>query len=134
MAEKKQVTDRSFLKTGAAAPKGALKKAGARAAAGEVCYGCGTVINLPEHPSLPPTSVVGILNAKDFEDGWTKIDHPTGDAAEDGERYAAVPVCIPCHVDPAHRTAHPLKVHFFERRGNAATIGLLMAGSMNIQG
>jgi hypothetical protein len=132
-AKDKNKTDRSFLKTGATPPKG-LKKAGFRAAEGEICYGCGAIINPPPHPDLPATSVVGILHVEDFEDGWTKIDHPTGEAGEDGQKYVAVPVCIACHKDPAHRSAHPLKVHFFERRGNGPKIALLMAGSFNIQG
>lgn len=135
MAETKKAerTDRSFLKTGAAAPKG-KKTTGVKAQAGEICYGCGATIDPPEHPALPPTSVVGIINTKDLEDGWTMIEHPTGEAGEDGEKYVGVPVCLACHRDPAHRSAHPLKVHFFERRGNAPKLALLMAGSNTIGG
>jgi hypothetical protein len=126
------------MRANAPAPKG-LKKAGFQAAEGEVCYGCGQTIQPaptlpPEYPPLPPTSVVGVMHEEDVDAGWTTIEHPTGEAGEDGQKYVAVPVCIPCHVDPAHRTAHQLKCHFFERRGNASKIGLMLAGSMGIQG
>ncbi len=124
---------RKSMKSGATAPKG-LKKSTPAAQAGELCYGCGATINPPEHPSLPPTSVLGVMHEEDVDDGWTVIDNPSPDAAEDGQSYVGVPVCIPCHQDPAHRTAHPLKCHFFERRGSAAKIGLMLAGSMNVQG
>lgn len=126
---------RKSMKSGATAPKGALKKSTAFGGeAGEVCYGCGTEIPVREHPALPPTSVIGVMHAEDVDAGWTTIDNPSPDAAEDGQSYVGVPVCIPCHQDPAHRTAHQLKCHFFERKGSAAKIGLMLAGSMGIQG
>ena len=134
MAEKKEKTDRAFLKPGRPVPKGGLRKTTVQAKAGELCYGCGAVIQPPAHPQLPPTSVVGVINTKDLEDGWTSIDHPSGETAEDGEKYVGVPVCLACHRDPGHRSAHPLKVHFFERVGNAPKVALMLAGSMSVQG
>lgn len=137
MATEKKVekTDRSFLKTGKPpAAKGLKKSTPLGGQAGEICYGCGTEIPAKAHPDLPPTSVIGIMNAKDVDDGWTVIDNPSTAAAEDGESYVGVPVCLACHKDPQHRTAHPLKVHFFERIGGTPKMALIMAGSMGIQG
>lgn len=137
MATEKKVetTDRSFLKTGWTKPPKGLKKSTPNGGGpGEICYGCGTEIPAVEHPKLPPNSVIGILNVKDFEEGWTMIDNPGGAAGEDGEKYVGVPVCHLCHQDPAHRVAHPLKVHFFERKGSVPKIALITAGSFGIGG
>lgn len=137
MATEKKVekTDRSFLKTGKPMASKGIKKAMPNAGTpGEICYGCGSEIIPAAHPSLPPTSVIGVINAKDVDDGWTMIDNPAGNTGEDGEKYVGVPVCLLCHRDPQHRTAHPLKVHFFERVGATPRIALMMAGSMGIGG
>jgi hypothetical protein len=50
---------------------------------GQQCFGCG--LYAPAHP------MVAVLNT---------VDAGTGD---DPLRFVAVPVCGPCHADPAHR-------------------------------
>lgn len=108
--------------------KATTKKSTLRGSAGEECFGCGAMSGDEPH------SIVGVIHERDAVDATTSIDHPTGEPGEDGENYVAVPVCKACHVDPAHRTKNALKVHFFERKGNSAQIGLMLAGSLNLQG
>ena len=112
-----------------AAAKASLKKGKPMGSAGEVCAGCGAVST-----EGAPFPVLGIMNERDVPAGATVIDNPNTDSADDGENYVGVAVCDACWRDPAHRTGDPLKVHFFERKGNAAKIGLMLAGSANIQG
>lgn len=104
------------------------KKSTLRGSAGEECFGCGAM------SGDDPFPVIGVIHERDAVNAATSIDHPTGEPGEDGEKYVAVPVCKACHEDPAHRTKNALKVHFFERKGNTAQIGLMLAGSMNLQG
>lgn len=126
---KAEKTDRSVLKSGKAPDAKGLKKAKAAPAEGEICYGCGALSS-----AANPHPVVGVINSADLDDGWTSIDNASGEPGEDGEQYVGVPVCGACHRDPQHRSAHPLKVHFFERKGNSAKFGIMTAGSFGIQG
>lgn len=124
---KAEKTDRSVLKSGKAPESKGLKKAKAAPAEGEICYGCGSLSS-----AANPHPVVGVLNRTDLDDGWTVLDNDS--PGEDGETYVGVPVCDACWRNPEHRSAHPLKVHFFERKGNSAKVGLLTAGSFGIGG
>lgn len=112
-----------------AAAKVGLKKSQPMGAAGEICAGCGS-----QSTEASPFPVIGVMNSHDVPDGVTVIDNPSSDSAEDGESYVGVVACDACWRDPAHRTLNTLKVHFFERKGNAPKIGLMLAGSANVQG
>ena len=54
-----------------------------------------------------------------------------GERLGENTKWAAFPVCTPCHVDPKHRT-QPLKAHFFARQDLDKALG--RAGSANIGG
>lgn len=108
--------------------KTALKKSKPLGSAGEKCFGCGAVSSDGQHP------IIGVINKKDINDSATVIDNPSEDAAQDGQHYVGVPVCDNCWKDPRHRTANPLKCHFFERKGNVPKIGLMLAGSFDLGG
>jgi hypothetical protein len=96
------------------------KKAAATPA--ETCYGCGA-----EAPAGTTHPMISVVNAKDVEKGTRSIANPNQDSA-----FVAVPVCDACWKDPAHRSAHAIKGHFFERR--ASKMALMMAGSSDIGG
>lgn len=86
----------------------------------EVCYGCGAMSDDP-HP------IMAVVNKKDAADAKNVIENP--DATRD---FVGVPVCSACHKDPAHRTTHAIKGHFFERVGNMPKVALMLAGSSDI--
>lgn len=111
------------------AEQGPTTKGTFRGAAGEVCAGCGAVAE-----EGAPFPVIAVLHEQDAAKLTTVVDHPTGEPGEDGQNYVGAPVCDACWRDPAHRSKNALKCHFFERKGNAAQIGLMLAGSFNIQG
>jgi hypothetical protein len=89
----------------------------------EVCYGCGAMSDDP-HP------IFAVVNKDDVDKGYKSvIENP-----DTTRPFVGVPVCSACHKDPAHRTAHQIKGHFFERVGNMPKVALMLAGSNDIGG
>lgn len=96
--------------------------------ADETCYGCGAepmpgppVADPPVHPW------VAVINKADVD--AARVESALHMA--EGGVFIALPVCVSCHTDPAHRQ-RPIKAHFHERkRLRRATE---MAGSDTIGG
>lgn len=75
---------------------------------GERCVGCG--VDAEGHP------IAAVMAAEDAE-GFLPLN-----TSNDG-KFVAVPVCQPCHVDPAHRRL-PIKGTFFTRADAANAVAL----------
>lgn len=101
----------------------------------EKCYGCGArsapvqkivdgkIVTVDEHP------ILGVLNKADLD---TKSRPTTLANPNTASAFVGVAVCKACHEDPAHRIAHALKCHFFERGGKQSMVGMILAGSNDL--